>query len=174
MLFLLLKQALTSTDEYVVTYSKIRARESAQNYQVTNVKNRFKTYKNAVKDDEQEYIEKGTDVISIGSKIKPPLLLLSEKSGFLKWVFRKKPRAGQVNVPSTQYWSYKGMEAFSDSIIILAGLLMLYGPLWWLNWVSDDTKRLGIITGFVGLFAIGLRLISGAAKPFEVLAATAA
>lgn len=66
------------------------------------------------------------------------------------------------------------MEAFSDSFIILTGLLMLYGPMWWLNWVRNDTYRLAIITTFVGLFAIGLRLISGAAKPFEVLAATAA
>jgi hypothetical protein len=65
------------------------------------------------------------------------------------------------------------MEVFTDAIVILLGLLMLYGPMWWLNWVSDDTKRLGIITGFVTLFAVGLRIVS-AAKPFEVLAATAA
>lgn len=62
---------------------------------------------------------------------------------------------------------------FADSIIISLGLAMLFGPMWWLEWVSDDVKRLAIITSFIFIFAVGLRAISRV-KPFEVLAATAA
>jgi hypothetical protein len=138
------------------------------------VKNWLDKYKYAIDDDEQDYINKGTDLISISNEVKDPLVLLAEKSTTLQKLFRKKPRAGQVLTPGTEYWSDKWMQGFGDSIIILIGLLMLYGPMWWLNWVSTDRIRLGIITGFVTGFAVGLRLISGAAKPFEVLAATAA
>lgn len=65
------------------------------------------------------------------------------------------------------------MKWFSDTIVIIIGLLMLYGPLWWLNWVADDVKRLAIITSFVAIFALSLRVVSDG-RPFEVLAATAA
>lgn len=94
--------------------------------------------------------------------------------GKLKWVFAKKPRPGQIDAPGTAYWAHKWMEAFGDLFIILTGLLMLYGPMWWLDWISKDNYRLAIITSFVTLFAFGLRLISGSANPFEALAATAA
>ena len=89
-------------------------------------------------------------------------------------MFKKKHRKGHVDEASTQYWSLKSMEAFSDSLVIIGGLLMLFAPMWWLNWVRDDSKRLAIITSFVSMFAIGLRVVSDAARPFEVLAATAA
>jgi len=153
----------------------MRARESAQKYQVQNVKNWLDTHVDAIKDKEQRFIEQGTDLISVGNiKAKSPLQLLFEKCGPLKMFFRKKPRPGQVSTSAVQFWSHKKMEGFSDSILILAGLLMLYGPMWWLNWVSDDSKRLGIITGFVAVFAVGLRFASSEARPFEVLGATAA
>jgi hypothetical protein len=158
----------------MATYSDIRARESAQKYQVTNVRNRFSMYTNAVFAPEQEYVNSGTDLVSLGNTTKDPLVLLAEKSTILQRIFRKKPRAGQDFAAGTDFWSDKWMQGFADSIIIFVGLLMLYGPMWWLNWVSNNRKRLGIITGFVTLFAVGLRLISGAAKPFEVLGATAA
>lgn len=50
---------------------------------------------------------------------------------------------------------------------------MLIGPIWWLDAVSENHKRLGIITGFILLFAL---LLSAATqvKPFETLGATAA
>lgn len=57
--------------------------------------------------------------------------------------------------------------------VIVPGLGMLIGPLWWLNYVVDDAKRLAIITGFVLAFAFGLGLIASG-KPFETLGATAA
>lgn len=62
-------------------------------------------------------------------------------------------------------------------IMILLGLGMLIGPLWWLNNLADHganlAPRLGIITGFLVLF-VALISVLTIAKAFEVLAATAA
>lgn len=96
------------------------------------MKNWLEKYKFAIDEDEQDYINKGTDLISIGTQVKDPLVLLAEKSATLQKMFRKKPRAGQVVAIGTEYWSNKWMQGFGDSIIILVGLVMLYGPLWWL------------------------------------------
>lgn len=128
-----MRKGLTcSKDDHINTYSEIRTRESAQKYQVNNVKNWLEKYKFAIDEDEQDYINKGTDLISIGTQVKDPLVLLAEKSATLQKMFRKKPRAGQVVAIGTEYWSNKWMQGFGDSIIILVGLVMLYGPLWWL------------------------------------------
>jgi hypothetical protein len=138
-----------------------------------NVRNWFQTYKNAIHRDEQSYINEESDLIALNNAVKSPLHLLSEKSRLIKTLFRKQPRVGQIDVPNALFWSEKRIAGFSDAIIIFLGLAMLFGPLWWLNWVKHPTKMLGIITGFAAVFAVGLRLVS-LAKPFEVLGATAA
>ncbi len=53
------------------------------------------------------------------------------------------------------------------------GLGMLIGPLWWLQNLSNSEVRLGVITGFLFAFMALLSILT-VAKPFEVLAATAA
>ena len=45
---------------------------------------------------------------------------------------------------------------------------MLFGPLWWLNWISDPLKRLGAITGFTIVFT-ALLMGSILNRPFEVM-----
>lgn len=53
---------------------------------------------------------------------------------------------------------------------------MLVGPLWWLQHLSvhNDLKiLLGVITGFLVFFTILISILT-VARPFEVLAATAA
>ena len=54
---------------------------------------------------------------------------------------------------------------------------MLIGPLWWLNHLAVDganlAPRLGVITGFLVFFVFLISLLTNA-KPFEVIAATAA
>lgn len=59
------------------------------------------------------------------------------------------------------------------SVIITSGLILLLGPMWALQFVTDNIKRLVIITIFILVFTA---LLSSAtvAKPFEVLASTAA
>ena len=56
---------------------------------------------------------------------------------------------------------------------MVLGLLLLLGPMWILQFMSQNTRRLGVITGFVLVFA-ALLVSATVAKPFEVLAATAA
>ena len=59
---------------------------------------------------------------------------------------------------------------------MLLGLAMLIGPLWWLQHISQHDNpqyRLAVTTGFLVLFTFLLTLLT-VAKPFEVLAATAA
>lgn len=59
---------------------------------------------------------------------------------------------------------------------MILGLAMIIGPLWLLWHLSDNQNlesRLGAITGFLVLFTILLSVLT-VAKPWEVLAATAA
>ena len=69
------------------------------------------------------------------------------------------------------------LDKFVTCLIMLLGLGMLIGPLWWLQHLSADQPslqaRLEVITGFLVLFTILLSIFT-VAKPFEVLAATAA
>ena len=58
-------------------------------------------------------------------------------------------------------------------ITMFLGLGMLIGPLWWLQNLSESKKRLEVITGFLFVFTVLLSILT-VAKPFEVLAATAA
>lgn len=132
------------------------------------------TYEEAIKKKEQDFINHESDLISISNSPSPsPLTLFLSKSHLLKRIFRKRAKADQFDSPSLLLWSDTKMQGLSNAVTIVLGLLMLYGPLWWLNWVSRDVFRLGIITGFVTLFALGLSQV-GEGKPFEVLAATAA
>lgn len=72
-------------------------------------------------------------------------------------------------------------DAVVDKIVtcvtVILGLAMLIGPLWLLQHISAQEPnletRLIVITGFICLFTILLSLFT-VAKPFEVLAATAA
>jgi hypothetical protein len=86
---------------------------------------------------------------------------------------KRRDRPGQVPDVKTVYYSDKKIEAFCNASTVLVGLVMLFGPMWWLNFVTNPEIRLGIITVFVLLFAMGLSVI-GSGKPFETLAAMAA
>ena len=74
---------------------------------------------------------------------------------------------------STVYSKDSLVDKFVTFITILLGLGMLIGPLWWLQNLSNNEKRLGVITGFLFTFTVLLSILT-VAKPFEVLAATAA
>ena len=50
---------------------------------------------------------------------------------------------------------------------------MIVGPLWWLQHIEAQKARLAVITGFLIVFTILLSILT-VARPFEVLAATAA
>ncbi len=69
------------------------------------------------------------------------------------------------------------VHKFVTCLIMLFGLGMLIGPLWWLQHLSAEQPnlraRLEVITGFLIVFTILLSILT-VARPFEVLAATAA
>ena len=69
------------------------------------------------------------------------------------------------------------LDRVIDSFTLLLGLFMLIGPLWILWHISPDqtdmTGRLSVITAFLVVFALFLGFLTKA-RPFEVLAATAA
>lgn len=61
-------------------------------------------------------------------------------------------------------------------VTMVLGVAMLIGPLWWLQHLSTQKNleaRLAVITVFLILFTILLSILT-VARPFEVLAATAA
>ena len=74
---------------------------------------------------------------------------------------------------TTNYHSSVALEAFCSTVLITIGMTILFAPMWWLEFVGNNLKRLGIITGFV-LFFTALLGIATNAKPYEVLAAATA
>lgn len=159
----------------MLSYSQIRSWRSAQKYQVENVEAWFWNHPTAIVNEEQEFIRKGGDVVALVPRVKSLLRLLLEKfqSLLTSSLFRSKTRAHQVQSATTSYYCNTKFDAFVSAVLVIFGLLLLLGPMWILQFMTDNTKRLGIITGFILLFA-SLLVSATVAKPFEVLAATAA
>jgi hypothetical protein len=78
-----------------------------------------------------------------------------------------------IDSDTTVYSSDEKFECFTTRSIILAGLIALLAPMWWLEFVSSSNARLGIITGFICVF-ISIMSVATTNRPFEVVAATAA
>ncbi len=117
----------------------------------------------------------GRDVVAPASRPKPSVRVLMERCAPLlhSRIFRVKAKSNQTQSGTTLYFSNTRFDAFVTFTVIAAGLMLLLGPMWWLQFVADPVKRLGIITGFVLLFT-GLLASATVAKPFEVMAAAAA
>lgn len=85
--------------------------------------------------------------------------------------------AADFEMDTTVYNRDSRVDKLATFLIMLLGLGMLIGPLWWLQHLSayqpNLQARLEVITGFLVLFTILLSILT-VAKPFEVLAATAA
>lgn len=95
----------------------------------------------------------------------------------LRCLFPAKPQAHRLKHTEAVFVSNKAMDAAMTFVVVFIGLLILLGPLWALNLVSDMTDnngsiRLGIITGCVVLFTCILAS-SSVGRPFEVLVGTA-
>jgi hypothetical protein len=160
-------------DELFEAFSAVKSRPTAQKHQVLNLQTWFSNHPGAIDETEQEFATRTGDLVPIISKPKPVFRLMAERLPGLHRVFRVRPREDHVHSDTTFYHSEKALDCFTNWLIIAIGLLMLFGPLWWLNFVQDATTQLAINTGFITLFAV---LIASAtvAKPFEVLASTAA
>ena len=162
-------------DDFLASFCALKRLPRAQDTPVNNVKNWLNTHKNAIEKDESAWIleEKHTDIIAPTEKPKSDLFRWLEQRTLIKALFRKRPRADQHQTSSTSYHKSTGLERFMRAVVILLGLGMLFGPMWWLNAVHNQSKSLGIITGFVVLFTFILWSVS-VAREFEVLAGSAA
>jgi hypothetical protein len=160
----------------MLAFSKLRGQSSATKTQLKSVTGWLDQFEGAVIKDEQDFVREDClrpDLIAINEQVKTRVQLLCESCPPLQWLLKKR-WAGRINQdPGLRLYSSWAMRTVSDVLIISVGLLLLFGPLWWLNWVKKDEFRLAIITGFVTLFSWLLRFLSEG-KPPEVLAATAA
>lgn len=82
-------------------------------------------------------------------------------------------RDRDVESGTTVYLSDRRIEVFITGLFIMIGLIFLFAPMWWLEFVHHSTKRLGVITGFVLMFTVFVGYATDS-TPSEVLGATAA
>ena len=159
----------------MLSFSQIRTRRSAQKYQIENIEAWFWNHPTAIAKEEQEFVRKAGDVVALVARVKSPLRLLLEKfrSVLTCSMFRAKQRTDQVQSFTTSCYSNAKFDAFVTAVLIFSGILLLLGPMWTLQCMTNNTKRLGVITAFILLFT-SLLASATVAKPFEVLAATAA
>lgn len=160
-------------DEQIAAFMRIKQQDTADLSQRRNVRRWFQDHVNAVHSDEQDYIEHVKDLITLSPKPQTSMDRFCARFAFVQWLFWRRATKSPAYESGILICNDETMQWFADSIIICLGLTMLFGPMWWLNWVTDDVDRLAIITCFVFVFAMGLRAISRP-KPFEVLAGTAA
>jgi len=176
-----LKPRLKAYNESVIAYSAMRSRHTASDHQYRNMTVWFSNNEGVISDDEIKWKDQRGDLISIVDKPRLPILMLVDRitRGKLRKIlelnlFKTRPLKGRhLDSPTSSYYSNTAKDVVSSSAIVFTGLLLLFGPLWWLNWVSDRTKRLGIITGAVIIFT-AFFLGTKSNGPFEVMAGSAA
>lgn len=165
-----------SLDDYILSYSELRSRSTAQDYQVENVQTWFYNNPNAIDEDERRYASTREDLISIVPQSKSWLRLGIERINptILSRIFPAKKRPGRVQNEYSFYASSKMMNAAETFVIVVLGLAVLLAPLWWLDRLSDASAdtRLWVISGFVVFFTVSLASAT-VEKPFQVLIGTA-
>ncbi|KAF1969059.1 hypothetical protein BU23DRAFT_591869 [Bimuria novae-zelandiae CBS 107.79] len=169
-----LSTQLHQYNQYVETYSKVRARPRADSDQLDNLAQWQK--RGAIDKIEQYHLNHEGDLISINHRTRPPLgrfLESFQKLHRLPFFRAKHVRGVHQTSPATAYSSNSRFDTITNLGIIGGGLVMLLVPLWWLDYVNDSTKKLGVMTGFIFVF-VGLMSTATVNKPFEVVAATAA
>ncbi|PMD29656.1 hypothetical protein L207DRAFT_593226 [Hyaloscypha variabilis F] len=131
----------------------------------------------AIETEEQRYLTKKHDLISLVPKSITPLERLLESSGWFKlhliWKDKDVPELPLYDTNVVTLFSDGKIDRFIAVVITALGTLMLVVPLWVLPNLEDMNAKLGTITAFVVVF-LGLVAYTTTAKPFETLAATAA
>lgn len=139
-----------------------------------NIDNWFVTYPDAIRRKEQHFRQHRGDLFPVLSKPLSPLATLLRKSDRITRLFSiQKSRSDLISDKATTYWSDGGFKQAICAITVIAGLAILFGPMWWLHYVESVLAKLGIITAFVALFAFWLWVAAGP-KQFEILLGTAA
>ncbi|KAF2874720.1 hypothetical protein BDV95DRAFT_626391 [Massariosphaeria phaeospora] len=161
-------------NQYIDTFSRIRAKPRAEERQIANVRNWLA--RDAIDPDESAFLHQTGDLITINSRNRPLLgrWLEACPSLHLSRFFRAKHVRGlHVASSSTRYSDNQKFETTTNMCIILAGACLLLAPLWWLAYVSESGVKLNIITGFVCFF-MTIMTLGTVNNPFGVVASTAA
>ncbi|KAF2723048.1 hypothetical protein K431DRAFT_283210 [Polychaeton citri CBS 116435] len=159
--------------DLINAFAGIKQHPTATGQQMRNFANWEHNYPEAIRKDERHFDRNQGDVFPVTSKPKAPLRALIEQSRLIRFFFAIPAKEGRASEPGLSYFSNTGLDIFASIFVLVAGLALLFGPMWWLNFVQDDVKRLWIITGFVTAFTSWLWCAAGP-RPFEILAATAA
>ncbi|KAL8929513.1 MAG: hypothetical protein Q9208_001182 [Pyrenodesmia sp. 3 TL-2023] len=175
-------------ERFVLDHSQIKARPRAEKKQISYIKNWLENNNHPIREQEVSFVHHGGDLMPMVPRVKPPLRRWIDKFDILGrlpcWrVGTDKLDTHHYNYPdnfdskTTIYSNEELIDKFVTCITVGLGLVMLVAPLWLLQYVyiaePDMKARLKIITGFLIGFTILLSIVA-VARPFEVLAATAA
>jgi hypothetical protein len=175
-------QVLTLADSFINSYSQLLARPEIHNEDLTSVQNWLKFNKDAIYEPEREFIEYEEDLIGIRPKSRSCFRKVLEYSFLLRMpglrrFFKRTPREYDLIKDNsgayTTWQDDRKVEGCSSTLVAVIGLGMLVGPLWILAEVSNPMHRLGIITGFIALFFVLVK-VATRARIFDALAAAAA
>ncbi|KAF1958522.1 hypothetical protein CC80DRAFT_491069 [Byssothecium circinans] len=157
--------------DLVNQYTQIRSRPKPTPRNITSIQTWHANHPNAIHPSETSYLTQPTDLFPlVPRKISTLRGLLERSSSFRQFKLWEK-RATDDN--TVHYTSDRRIDLFVNAIITVLGLVMLTAPLWILAYRTRVAERLGIITAFIFVFLCLVCFLS-VARPFEVLAATAA
>lgn len=131
----------------------------------------------AIDGDEKSYLDEELDLFSLVPREKTSLRKLLDKSRVFRHLFllrkSKTPELPLYNKSWVHYFSDELMDRCVTMVIVSVGTLMLVAPMWILQALGSQQQKLWVITAFLLSFVV---MISHAtmARPFEILAATAA
>ncbi|KAK9782859.1 putative DUF6594 domain-containing protein [Seiridium cardinale] len=171
-----IEKALGRYNNFLIQLSKVKTFAKAPRRNVTSVRNwHYNHDYKAINADEQKYLDKEDDLVSISTKYKTPLRRLMDSSFRLRTLslWKQKKDVPFYDAEYVAYYSDKRMDRFASGLIVLLGITMLITPLWILQWLHSLTMRLVVITVFNSVFLLVLSVVL-VARPFEALGATAA
>ena len=137
------------------------------------MRNWFAHYPGAIAGEEQFFEGNEGDLVSLLTKRRSPFVSFLTSFKPVRARFRLSKRSDRVDLPEVIYASATGLETFATVSILIAGLVLCFGSIWWLNFVVNNVYRLAIITTSASLFTIWAWIAAGN-RPFEILAAFAA
>ncbi|KAL2050846.1 hypothetical protein ABVK25_008907 [Lepraria finkii] len=173
--------------QFVLNHMELKSHPRASKFQINNVRQWLINANHPIAQEEVAFVgEEGEDdLIPVTSKPKTPLRRFIDKFNLLRLAacFRERKKNERLftqddfEMQTTVYSKDSILDGVVTFITVMLGLAMLIGPLWLLQRLSNNQStlhaRLGVITGFLALFT-PLPSLFTVAKPFEVLAATAA
>jgi hypothetical protein len=113
----------------------------------------------------------------VRSKPKSPLrnlaAYLAFKIGYFPDIFRRTPQDPLLRDGLTLWYDEDKIEIAAAFVVGIVGLVMFIAPFWGLEFIGNQLRKLGLITGVVVLF-YGMVSVGTTAKPYESLAAAAA